>query len=234
MITLTLEGSQLRDHLTNTPTPETDPDYKIWKAAESSILGWMLKSMTPEMRRDFLYCNSVKELWDDIQKYSEEHTHDWRIYKLTCQVAKARQGGDNLLQYSSKLKALWREIDYLWPTQNPQSMECLYIAKQRMFTFLMGLNDVYENLRSQLLYQEKRPTLEEAISAVRQEESRLRVSSETHGQNSDALLIKKPEVRASSAGNWTPRPSQPSQTLPAEGDDTRDLLVCNYCKKRRQ
>ena len=99
--------------------------------------------------------------------------------------------------------------------------------------FLMGLNDVYENLRSQLLYREKRPTLEEAISAVRQEESRLRVSSETHGQNSAALLIKKLEVRASSAGNWTPRPSQPSQTLPAEGDDNRDLLVCNYCKKRR-
>ena len=116
MITLNLEGSQLGDHLTNTPTPETDPDYKRWKAAESSILGWMLRSMTPEMRRDFLYCNSVKELWDDIQKYSEEHTHDWRIYELTGQVAKARQGGDNVLQYSSKLKALWREIDYLWPS----------------------------------------------------------------------------------------------------------------------
>ena len=62
MITLTLDGSQLGDRLTEAATPATDPEYKKWKAAESSILSWMLRSMTPEMRQDFLYCYSVKEL----------------------------------------------------------------------------------------------------------------------------------------------------------------------------
>ena len=50
---------------------------------------------TREMRRDFLYCDTVQEMWDDIQKYSEEHTHDWRIYELNVQASQARQGGDN-------------------------------------------------------------------------------------------------------------------------------------------
>ena len=54
----------------------TDPEYKKWKAKESLILSWMLRSMTLEMRRDFLYCALVKEMWDDIQNYSEEQTHD--------------------------------------------------------------------------------------------------------------------------------------------------------------
>ena len=76
MITLTLNGCQLGDHLTEAPKSVTDPEYKKWKAEESLILSWMLRSMTPEMRRDFLYCDSVKEMWDDIQKYSEEQTHD--------------------------------------------------------------------------------------------------------------------------------------------------------------
>ena len=72
MITLTLDGSQLGDHLTEAPVLATNPEYKTWKAKEASILGWMLRSMTPEMRRDFLYCSLVKELWEDIQKYSED------------------------------------------------------------------------------------------------------------------------------------------------------------------
>ena len=60
MITLTLDGCQLGDHLTETPKGETDPEFKKWKAEEALILSWMLRSMTPEMRMDFLYCESVK------------------------------------------------------------------------------------------------------------------------------------------------------------------------------
>ena len=114
MITLTLNGCQLGDHLTEVPKPVTDPEYKKWKAEESLILSWMLRSMTPEMRRDFLCCDSAKEMWDDIQKYNEEKTHHWRIYELNMQASRAGQEGDNVLQYASKLKAIWREINYLW------------------------------------------------------------------------------------------------------------------------
>ena len=106
MITLTLNGCQLGDHLTEVPKPETDPEYKKWKAEESLILSKMLRSMIPEMRRDFLYCDSAKEMWDDIQKYNEEQTHHWRIYELNVQASQVGQGGDNVLQYTSKLKAI--------------------------------------------------------------------------------------------------------------------------------
>ena len=67
MITLTLNGCQLGDHLTEGPKLVTDLEYKKWKAKESLILNWMLWSMTLEMRRDFLYCALVNEMWDDIQ-----------------------------------------------------------------------------------------------------------------------------------------------------------------------
>ena len=221
MITLTLDGSQLGDHLTEAPVLATDPEYKTWKAKEASILGWMLRSMTPEMRRDFLYCSSVKELWEDIQKYSEDQIHHWRIYELYGQAAKTRQGMDNVMQYSSKLKAIWREIDYLWPTQNPQSVEREYILMQRLFAFLNGLNDVYENVRSQLLHREKLPSLEEAIGAIRQAESRLRVTT------------KRPENRVLPGGSGTPRSPQSNSVPATEGDVNRDSLFCTYCKKRR-
>ena len=82
MVILTLHGCQLGDHLTKSPKSGADLEYKRWKAEESLILSWMLRSMTPKMRRDFLYCDTVKELWDYIQKFSEEQNHDWHIYEL--------------------------------------------------------------------------------------------------------------------------------------------------------
>ena len=97
MINITLHGFQLGDHLTENLREETNPEYKKWKAEESLILSWMLRSMTPEMRLDFLYCDTVRKMWDDIQKYSEEQTHDWRIYELNVQASQAHQGGDNVL-----------------------------------------------------------------------------------------------------------------------------------------
>ena len=97
----------------------------------------------------------------------------------------------------------------------------------------MELNDVYENVRSQLLHREKLLSLEESIDAIRQAESHLRVSSEPQGHNSTALLTKKPEIRATSTRNWTSRPSPPSLIQGLEGDDNKDLLFCTYCKKRR-
>ena len=121
----------------------------------------------------------MKEMWDDIQKYSEEQTHDWFIYQLNVRASEARQGNDNVLQYASKLKAIWREIDYLWPTQNPQSVERQCILNQHLFTFLMGLNLVYESVRSQLLHREKLLNLEEAIGAMRKDESWFRVTPES-------------------------------------------------------
>ena len=77
------------------------------------------------------------------------------------------------------------------------------------------------------------PSLEEAIGAVRQAESRLRITSEPPAQNSAALLTRKPETRTVQSGTWTQRQSSQNPTLGTEGEDSRDALVCAYCKKRR-
>ncbi|XP_078437652.1 uncharacterized protein LOC144708275 [Wolffia australiana] len=232
MVTLTLYGCKLGDHLTNDPRAASDPEYKKWRAEESLILSWMLRSMTPEMRRDFLYCDIVKETWDDIQKYSEEQSHDCRIYELNVQATQARQGTDNVLQIL-KTESSPREIDYLWPTHNPQLVERQYILKHRLFTFLMGLNPTYESVRSQLLHREKLPSLEEAIGAIRQAESRLRVAFDPQTQNSAAFLSRKPEAKAAPNTSWPTRPPPPNLAASPEGEDSRDALFYAYCKRRR-
>ena len=97
----------------------------------------------------------------------------------------------------------------------------------------MGLNSIYESVRSQLLHRENKPSLEEAIAVIRQAESRIRVTPESQVQNSAALLTKKPETQAAPAGSWTMRPPTPNSATSSEGEDSRDALFCSYCKKRR-
>ena len=72
--------------------------------------------MNLEMRRDFLYVDYVKELWDEVSKYWAKKYYDWHIYDLHTKAIQARQGSGNILIYSSKLKSIWREIDHLWPS----------------------------------------------------------------------------------------------------------------------
>ena len=108
--------------------------------------------MNPEMRRNFLYVDYVKDLWDEVSKYSAKKHYDCCIYDMNAKTIQAKQGSENILMYSSKLKGIWREIGYAWPCQNFQSVERTYILKQRLFTFIMGLNAKYENVKSQILH----------------------------------------------------------------------------------
>ena len=149
------------------------------------------------------------------------------------------------MTYASNLKAIWMEIDYLWPTQNPQSVERQYILKQCLFTFLMGLNPTYESPQSQVLYHEKILQLEEAIGITRNEESRLKLVSEPFSNSSTAFITKKAELKPVTTDSWSnyEGPSQPqsqsnpliqgsSSSSPAQGEKNKDALFCTYCKKR--
>ena len=117
----------------------------------------------------------MKELWDGIQKYSEKQNHDRQIYELNARASQARDGRDSAMTYASNLKAIWMKIDYLWPTQSPQSVERQYSLKQHLFTFLMGLHLTYESLWIQVLQHEKAAELKEAIGIMRKEENRLKL-----------------------------------------------------------
>ena len=112
-------GRELGDRLKESLVLEKDPQFKRWKAEEALIHRWILNTLNPEMRRDFLYVDSVKELWAEVSKYSVKKHYDWCIYDLNAKVIQARQGSENILVYSSKLRGIWREVDYLWPSQNP-------------------------------------------------------------------------------------------------------------------
>ena len=185
-------------HLTEDSPSEDDPKIETWESEETYIMNWMVKNMEEEQRDDYLLINCVCDLWQEINKSCAEMHSDYRVYDLREQERKLKQRSLTIASYTAKLKAIWRELDLLWPTGDKQSPSCIREVKFRTIKFLMGLNPEYENLRSQLLHWERFPTLSEAVSELQGAESKekLNTTGETTSTPTAAVhLTKKEEPR---------------------------------------
>ena len=76
LVELTIVGRELGDHLKESPVLEKDPRYRKLKAEEALIHEWILSTLNSKMMRDFLYVDYVKELWDEVSKYSTKKHYD--------------------------------------------------------------------------------------------------------------------------------------------------------------
>ncbi|XP_075101604.1 uncharacterized protein LOC142177042 [Nicotiana tabacum] len=76
--------------------------------------------------------------------------------------------------YFTRLKDLWDEYDSLMalPCGCPKSKEFLkHLQHQRLYQFLMGLNEGYNQAGSQILLQTRLPTVSQAYAKIVQDES---------------------------------------------------------------
>ncbi|KAG2584205.1 hypothetical protein PVAP13_6KG282000 [Panicum virgatum] len=83
------------------------------------------------------------------------------------------------MDYVAELKRLWADLDNYDPIELPHP-ECVawvkkWVEKKRVLQFLRGLNPEFEGRRAALFHQANLPSLEEAIAAMAQEETRLKV-----------------------------------------------------------
>lgn len=82
----------------------------------------------------------------------------------------------------AELQHLWADADHYDPIELPYS-ECVawvkkWIEKRRVPQFLRGLNSEYEGRRAAMFHKSTLPSFQEAIAAMSQEESRLKLMRE--------------------------------------------------------
>ena len=80
--------------------------YKIWDAEEANIKHRLLQSMIPDLRQNFLYIDTVKEIWKEIKKNCTKKNYDWRLYELNIKSIQVRKGEDSVMVYACRLKAI--------------------------------------------------------------------------------------------------------------------------------
>ncbi|XP_070049137.1 uncharacterized protein LOC142178276 [Nicotiana tabacum] len=140
-----------------------------WERCNAVVLSWIA-----EFQPSIIYASNARKVWNEFRERFEK-SNLTRLYHLWTSIGALKQGTDSVTQYYSKLKDLWDEMDLMIPTSGCDCEENKpFIEKFRnlhLLQFLVGLNESYSHVRSNVLLRSPTLTVNQAYTLAMQEES---------------------------------------------------------------
>ncbi|XP_030553377.2 uncharacterized protein LOC115757331 [Rhodamnia argentea] len=169
----------------------TDSSYEAWNRVNNMVLSWLLNSIHCDLAASVLYADFTVAVWKDLyDRFSPSNGP--RIFALERAMATLQQNNDSVTKYFNTLKAYWDELGTLVPipscTCGAYNTFSTHYQNRQLMQFLMGLNDVYAPIRSQILLQDPLPSLGRAYSLILQDESQRLLQSSNAMVEGFALL----------------------------------------------
>ncbi|KAE8731176.1 Detected protein of unknown function [Hibiscus syriacus] len=183
-----------------------------WERCNALVLSWILNSVSQDLSAGIVFASNVEAVWRDLRERFDKIDGS-RIFFLHRSIASLVQGDLSVSAYFTRLKLLWDEYTALVPFSTcdceAAQQNTFHVAQQRLFQFLMGLNETYSAIRSQLLLMKPLPTVNQAYSMIVQEE------------------LHRTQLSAS------PIEASVMFTTASKGNDRRRFSgTCDYCKVR--
>lgn len=200
------------------PKPEDDDPYcKIWRHCNSMVKLWLLNSVSKKIYTSILYFPTAAGIWKDLHTRFHKSSLP-RLYKLRQQIHSLRQGTLDLSSYHTQTQILWEELASLQVV--PRTVEDLLSEREtnRVIDFLMGLNDCYDAVRSQILMKKTLPSLSEVYNMIDQDETQrsARIST-APGMDSSAFVVSHQSSQNGSTGGTQ--------------FQMKERPVCTYCSR---
>ncbi|XP_074302849.1 uncharacterized protein LOC141636469 [Silene latifolia] len=165
----------------------TDKKYRQWIRCDLMVMRWILNSLDKTIRDNLKYVTSARRLWSELsERYDQANSIE--IYQLTKDMGDTSQGNSSLIEYYSKLKSSWENLDSLDPLPSCSCGKCnsctCFLFKRmqekknniKLIQFLMGLNGGYDNIRAQILSLDALPTINKALEMLQKIEKQKRVT----------------------------------------------------------
>ncbi|XP_071939949.1 uncharacterized protein [Coffea arabica] len=213
----------------------------FWSKCDGLVLSWLINSISPDLHNSITYHDSARELWVDLEERFSQNNEP-RIYEIRKDIALSTQGTASVTTFYSKLKALWDELSAY---SNPPNCSCgglkEWLAerdKERSHQFLMGLDEKFKTIRSQILATEPLPSLNRIFNMVKTEEKQLSLLSPHDSDGAGAFYVQQPR---SSSGRRQPsqyssemlrvrrQQGQPRQN--GNQSSKQPKLRCDHCNK---
>ncbi|XP_059310192.1 uncharacterized protein LOC132061378 [Lycium ferocissimum] len=158
------------------PSADT-PEFKLWTRCNNMVISWLLNSLSKEIAGSVIYSKSAKDLWTDLHDRFGQ-SNGAQLYHLQKSLTDLVQGTADVAGYFTRIKRIWDELDAL-SSGEICSCNCTCGGKkkvvkskqdERLIQFLMGLNDVYAAVRSNILMMSPLPNVNLAYSLLIQDE----------------------------------------------------------------
>ncbi|XP_071681833.1 uncharacterized protein [Lolium perenne] len=161
------------------PTEEDSKEGQRWKMTNALVRAWLLSSVSPQIAKQVERIKEASEIWRLLKGTFSGVGNEMLACRIQRELQELCQGERSVVEYVSELKRLWSDLDYY----DPIDLECgkcierfsKWTERKRVRDFLNGLNSKFENRRAALYGARKLPSLEQAISAIISEETRLKL-----------------------------------------------------------
>ncbi|KAF5776249.1 putative RNA-directed DNA polymerase [Helianthus annuus] len=168
------------------PKPAKDAaTYMMWMRCDAMIKGWLTTAMNKDIRGSVKYANTASEIWADLkERFGKESAP--RAYELKQMLTVTRQDGTSVSAYYTKLRGLWDEIHSVLPIPRCTCGTCScdvgkrmsqFQEKERLYEFLMGLDNDFSAIRTHILSMKINPTLGEAYRLASEDEQQRTISA---------------------------------------------------------
>ncbi|KAL9666125.1 hypothetical protein QQ045_000448 [Rhodiola kirilowii] len=166
------------------PRPVDKPaELARWDRCNNVILTWITNSVSDEIASSLVHFTSCIQAWMHLQvRFGGDNA--MRVYSIAKDISLLQQGDMTVPMYFGKLLQLWGDEDSYEDDDlcllgaQCKSTICMHDKKvrTRLQKFLMGLNDIHAQVRTQILSTRPQPTLDAAYSLVVNDESEKRLT----------------------------------------------------------
>ncbi|XP_038704739.1 uncharacterized protein LOC120000683 [Tripterygium wilfordii] len=197
-----------------------DSRHTEWKRCNSLVVTWLLNCVSNDIAASLSSSVTARALW---YYHTYHSSNDTRIYE-----SDTRQGSSSVIDYYTKQKSYSDELLYynviLACNCGVRAALELYQQKEHTMLFLMGLNESFSNVRSQVLSMGPLPSINKVLSMVLHVERQLTVTQPTH----TTLAPLYSSTMAVNLGRTT----EIGKGSTFSTSRQRENLSWNYCRKQ--
>ncbi|GJX61870.1 putative RNA-directed DNA polymerase [Tanacetum coccineum] len=154
-----------------TKPAEESEDYENWCSENDKVKGWLCDSMSTTLMNRYVCLETAKEVWDSLEAMYTDTSDETQIFELHRKCFSTKQSGRSIATYYDELASLFQEIDQR-NTMKGESISSIallqkYVGRLRVHMFLSGLDNVYDQVRGEILRKDPPLTLEQSYQMVR-------------------------------------------------------------------
>ncbi|XP_065634489.1 uncharacterized protein LOC136069658 [Quercus suber] len=167
-----------------------------------------------------IYCETAGEMWLELQHVFSQGNGP-KVYDLQREISHISQNHMSVTEYYTKFKQLWDQLlnfDPL-PECSYGAMKILSASHEKAYVmrFLMGLNENYGTLRSQILMLEPFPSMSRVYSLVLQEESHKHIGHGVAASSQSDTMTMYTNSKGNCNSNWN------------KGNGKKKRPFCTHC-----
>ncbi|KAF8411070.1 hypothetical protein HHK36_003609 [Tetracentron sinense] len=157
-----IDNSLPRPH----PTDSTSP---LWEWCNTMVFSWLLNALTKDLADSVIYATTSYEVWNDPKdRYSQQNAP--HIFYLKKLIATFSQDQLLVAAYFTKLKNLWDELASYneFSTYSCGALKNIttFYHHEQLMQLLMGLNETFNHVLSQMLLMDPLPSISKAYSLL--------------------------------------------------------------------